>query len=699
MNRVVLLMLFLFLPLFIFCQIEVEEVGVLTDEFEKATDFFKNYKFEKCYQTISPVVEKFISEEKSGRLQREDEELFKRSLELRGVSLYLMGRENLAKDDFTKLITIDPNHSLEITSSTKVMVFYNSIRNNLCGILNLIVNLPDATLLIDSKAFDVKQPIYLLEGLHILKVEALGYDSFTKEINIVAGQTISESIKLKPNSRKIYFFIKPKGAKLYIGDKFLGSAEVNASANQEWMNYLTSYNLNYKDYYVVESLYLPEGKHKIKISAPCYEEKEFLLPVSLDYEHNKPGYIKPISLSKETAILNLGSYPSGAKVEIDGTYYGITPLEIKDFCSGEHTLRIYKENQGEYREKIVIKGKQVFTLKVRLRPTLLYAGLTSDQETLKDVFLNFGNILKNEITKISSFNVKISEEANPLLPDFFYSKGVNDSERKDLIKSLCSKYLADGIVVGKVYVEGDKKMVSLRLFVPSIEGFDETKFLLVDTKDASNIIKAFDKKVALDKFNISVVQVKDRVVVLSSPNNSKIKSGDRILKINGKEVADEKNFVEELNSDKESVLLTILRGPETQEIELKRGKSVRLYLAKDEGLRRRFLLDKQNLISAENDEERIIASINLAVSYIYLERFEEALKILKGIDVSDNNVLSPTINYLMAICQFNLNMFEEAKDLLSKIDVTKENRFLGTSCEVLISPLKEDLLKMLNERR
>ncbi|MCX7829983.1 MAG: hypothetical protein N2445_02855, partial [Acidobacteria bacterium] len=93
------------------CQIVVEEIGVSAEQIEKASDYFRNYKFEKVIETLTPLISDFQNQEKEGRLQERDEHLYKKSLELRAISYFNLGKESLSKEDFTALIKIDPNYT------------------------------------------------------------------------------------------------------------------------------------------------------------------------------------------------------------------------------------------------------------------------------------------------------------------------------------------------------------------------------------------------------------------------------------------------------------------------------------------------------------------------------------------------------------------------------------------------------------
>lgn len=679
------------------CQIIVEEIGVSGDQIEKASDLFRNYKFEKVVDILTPLISNFQNQEKEGRLQERDEHFFKKALELRAISYFNLGKESLSKEDFIALIKLDSNYILESTSSTKIARFFNSIRESLCGVLNLDVSPQECAVTIDGKDFTSKYSIYLLEGIHILKVEMMGYEPFSKEINISSGTTTSQSVKLKPNSRKVYFFIKPQGAKLFINGKFSGSADSKASAKAEWVQYLTTGGFNPSDFFVVESLYLPPGTHKIEITSPCHSSRIFSLPISLDLENNRPGYIKPIELAKETLALKIASYPSNASVEIDGNKVGRTPLKLENFCSGEHYFKIFKENQGEFRKKIEFKGIAEYTLEARLRPTLLWIGTAYDQEIPRETVLSLSDSLKKGLSSIEAFNITFSEEANPLLPDLFYTKGVSEQEKIKNVSELCKKYGCEGALVAKCALEGEKQIVSLRLYIPEIEGCDEITSLLIDATDANFILKKFDKKDSKKTLGFSVYyneKSKDVLVADCVDFSTKLKIGDKILSVNGKRISSLDDFLSAVDQSEMIVKVSVQRGPSNIDFELQKMDLIKIMPEEEKLSRRNYLLSRQSSISSETATEKNIAEINLAISDLALGWNEKALSVLEKINLeSEIDFLSPTIQYLKGVALIRLEREDEAIAILTKIkEKIYPQMHLGNDTKIFLLPLLEDLL-------
>jgi hypothetical protein len=692
----VLLML---LAIPVLAQVVMEEVGTISDQIEKAGDSFKVYKFDKTVEILNGIISTLEEWEKNGSLQESDEALYKKALELRAVSYFHLGKDQNSKEDFTKLIRLDPDYNVEITSSTKILRLYNTIKDGMAGALILEIYPSDADLSIDGKSYSGNKTARLLEGLHVLKASSMGYNSFSKEIQVFAGKSVSETITLKPNARKVYFFIKPQGAKLFVDGRLAGSADVPAAKKEDWAAYVRDNDLNPASFFAIEALYLPPGDHKVEIVAPCHAVRKFSLPVALDAVDNKPGYIKPIELEKETLLLRIDSYPKNAAVEIDGEKYGTTPLEIKSFCSGEHIFKVYKEGQGEYDQRMEFKGVSSYELTAKLRPTLLWAGLTKDQEVAVETYESFRNALISALPRIPSFNLVISREENPFLPDTFYTKGVSPAEQQKTVRELCAKYKTEGLLVSKLTSEGEKVTVSFRLYVQGFDGYDETSTLLLDAKDPSFIFKKFDpqKDDAGSPLGLYNDGGKGVLVLRSASCPQTIFPGDRIISAGGGESSAPDEIIKAVESGGEDLALLIQRGPETKSVNLKKMQRTSFFQGSGTGYRKLWLLYNQEVLSSENESSMAVSKLNLASVEISLGRNEQALEILSGLSFSgDTGCLSPTCKYLKAVVLLNLNRTSEAKTELTDLKNNFKDSYLGNDGRILLLPLVEDLLNNPN---
>ena len=702
MRKIAALLLLIFVPLA--AQVTMEEVGALSDQMDKASDAFRSYKFEKSIDILNSLIATLDEWDKNGSLQESDEALYKKALEIRGVSYFHLGKDQNSKEDFTRLIRMDPDLNPEITSSSKIMRYYNTIRDSMAGSLVLLVSPPDASVTIDGKPYPGNRTIRLLEGLHVLKASAMGYNTFSKEIQVQAGKSVQETVNLRPNARRVYFFIKPGGAKLFVDGKFAGSADIPASRKAEWTQYVSGAGYDPSGYFAIEALYLPPGDHRIEIAAPCYSTRKFTIPVALDAVENKPGYIKPIELSKETLTLRITSHPGNALVEIDGSGFGTTPLELKNFCSGNHLVRVFKKGQGEYSQNVELKGTAPVELKARLRPTLLWLGSTRDQEVPPETFLAFEGSVKTSLPGISSFNIVFSKEENPFLPDTFFARGVSEAEQQSLAKELCAKYPAEGVLVSKLRSEGDKVMVALRLYVPGIERFDEPKSLLLDARDTSFLVKKFDaKKEPASTSPAFYDDGKGGLLVLRSGGcGASLMPGDRVMSINGNEVKTAREASDLLNVSDGAATVVLRRGPDNITETIGASPKVFLFRSGGQGCRKQWLLCNQEILSSEDALSLTAARLSLASVEIALGRTNAALELIdSAATTGEASCLDSTRKYIKAVALFHEGDATAAKAELSELLSLQGDIRLGSDGKVLLAPLAEDLMKMAEngERR
>ncbi|HNQ78310.1 MAG TPA: PEGA domain-containing protein [Acidobacteriota bacterium] len=698
MKKILALLLLTALPAP--AQVIMEEVGTLSEQLDKAGDQFRSYKFEKSVQTLSTLISTLDDWEKNGSLQESDEAVYKKALEIRAVSYFHLGREQNAREDFSRLVKLDPDVSPEITSSSKILRFFNTVRDSMAGSLVLTVTPHDAEITIDGKAFAGSRTIRLLEGLHILKASAMGHNSFTREILVAAGKSVEESISLKPNARKVFFFIRPQGAKLFVDGRLAGSADVAASEKPEWSQYISGTGNDPGEFFAIEALYLPPGDHRIEISAPCHATRKFTIPVSLDAVENKPGYIKPLELQMETLTLMVDSHPRSAVVEIDGTKYGSTPVEIRDFCSGSHTVRVFKEGQGEYSQKLELRGVRSYRLNAKLRPTLLWLGSSMDQEVSREAGSLFQESMSSALSNIESFNLVLSKEENPFLSDTFFTRGVSAAEQESAVKQLCSKYRCEGLLVSKLSSEGENVVASLRLYVPGISGFDETTALLLDAREPSFLVKKFDpaKDVALSG-PLFFSDGGEGVVVLRAGGCwNGIAPGDRITSIEGEAQKTPVEAAKWFTGSGKKLAVVYSRGPEVRSAEILDAQPVFFCDGDGAGSRKQWLRFNQEVISSEEEFPLAAAKLSLASVEIGLGRPLVALDILDGLQLAEQSAcLVPTRKYLRAVALFHLGRLDEAKEELAALKALPEGTRLGSDGKVLLLPLVEDLLKMTGD--
>ena len=90
-------------------------------------------------------------------------------------------------------------------------------------------------------------------------------------------------------------------------------------------------------------------------------------------------------------------------------------------ASVPHDLIIQKAGVGLYRSSLNVTEVPAFTVEATLRPTLLWVGLTRDQEVTSRQQEAASEAMAGSLGGMVHFNAVIADEKNPVLPDTFFT--------------------------------------------------------------------------------------------------------------------------------------------------------------------------------------------------------------------------------------------------------------------------------------
>lgn len=183
-------------------------------------------------------------------------------------------------------------------------------------------------------------PIIILldQGTHTLKVEIPGYRKHEQQIAIESGETLKVYASLeKVKTGSIEVTTEPSGAQVFIDSQPVGKTPVSLSE-------------------------IKAGKHNILLNLLGYETITSTVLVA-----DKKSVTFARKLKIKSGVLTLQTSPSHAKVEIDDTVAGYTPLEI-DVSSGSHIIRILKEGYQVWESTFVIDYQEKKQISRTLQP-------------------------------------------------------------------------------------------------------------------------------------------------------------------------------------------------------------------------------------------------------------------------------------------------------------------------------------------
>jgi hypothetical protein len=387
-------------------------------------------------------------------------------------------------------------------------------------------------------------------------------------------------------------------------------------------------------------------------------------------------------------------------VEIDGKARGATPLLLEEFCVGEHDFRLAKAGAGEYRTTLALSESGPYELAAKLRPTLLWVGLTRDQETGADLARATDEALRDALGRLERFNGTLTQEANPLLPDTFFDAGIPEEERRTTVEALCEAYRSQALLAGRLTRTRAGMHLELRLFLPGVSGYDAFAADLRSPMDSPHALSALDQGPA----SPAVLHLADLpgiprpVVVRGSGDPEGPAIGDRVDSVAGKSVVSAAEGLRLLGEHPGGELV-FRRGGESRTWGVPRsaGASVVPYSGPDASYRRRVLLSRQGAQMGEetSSPEAFAARLNLAFAWLCLGRAHDALEAVR--DIADSEVppgRAAALAYIRAVALARTGKTDLAWELAA-VAIADSGATLDGLGEIPVQPLAKDLMDQL----
>ncbi len=211
------------------------------------------------------------------------------------------------------------------------------------------------TILIDGEKIESSTPISidkLSPGNHTLSISKDWYDAHEQSFTIAREQTTTLNIDLQPNFGGLNLSFTPDN-------------EVTVSIDGKSSNQNSPYEVKQ----------LSPGTHTLSLSKNQY----------IDYKQDfiiTKGEITNLSIDLQANFgdLIISTIPEvNAKVIIDNKEYAeTTPLTLKQFTAGKHTIRLSQSMYQAYEQEFVVEKGVPLTIEVSLLPTFGVIDITSD---------------------------------------------------------------------------------------------------------------------------------------------------------------------------------------------------------------------------------------------------------------------------------------------------------------------------------
>jgi len=178
----------------------------------------------------------------------------------------------------------------------------------------------------------------LAPGTHLVTAEKKGYRTARRTLELRAGQKVSIDLSLDPVTALLIIRSDPDGAEVQIDGADRGKTPL----------LLTD---------------LPLGRHRVRVSTAGYSAKE----IDLSLEDRIPRRVE-VSLTSNSAMLDVNSRPAGATVFLNGISQGITPCTVDRIPSGDVVLELQKDGYRAHKSSLRLTAGLRETVSAALEP-------------------------------------------------------------------------------------------------------------------------------------------------------------------------------------------------------------------------------------------------------------------------------------------------------------------------------------------
>ncbi len=333
------------------------------------------------------------------------------------------------KSFISKVISVIPNNLWTVGSTT----FY--VRERVQNATLTVSSVPSGASVYLDGIYRGKTPVTLTTnpGTHSLKLSLSGYKTRVVTVTLQSGQRKSLSFRLQPTTQ--YGTLKinsnPQGAKVYVDGTYKGttplsipsiragthSVKIKMTGFETWSESVYVSPNSISQIYATlapvpvgtitvnsvpsgASVYLDgilrgktpvtftaePGSHTLKLSRSGYKTKVVTFTL---HSGERRTFNYTLQRIVQYGTLKINSNPQGAKVYVDGTYKGTTPLSIPSIRVGTHEVKVKMSGYEVWVENVYVEPNKRIEIYASLTPSIVYGDLViSSGIPGSKVFLN-----------------------------------------------------------------------------------------------------------------------------------------------------------------------------------------------------------------------------------------------------------------------------------------------------------------------
>ena len=231
------------------------------------------------------------------------------------------------------------NEELRVTEKNNQIFKYDLVR---LPDKYKITSLPEAGISIfiddDEQGLTPLDSVEISEGAHKLVARNPYFFDYKETLNVVGGgNEIEHAITLTPAWANIILNTEPAGATLSLAEEVLGTTPLNTRIIQ--------------------------GQRAIRIKLDGYKSINRVLNVIAGEDQD----LGTLILEKADGLINVVTTPGNANISVNGTYRGVSPLELKLEPENDYRIDAFKSGfDKQTRNVSVVSGKEQ-TLNITLQ--------------------------------------------------------------------------------------------------------------------------------------------------------------------------------------------------------------------------------------------------------------------------------------------------------------------------------------------
>ena len=606
--------------------------------------------------------------------------------EMRGRSLFGLGKELEARNDFRSLLKVEPGYVLPGQVSPRIATMFDELVKANVTELRIAIVPADAEVLLDGTKIGATAIVPIAVGEHTLSVSRIGFRSITQPFTATAGAaTIIDSLALERTASVFKFVTAPAGVDVVIDGISHGTTQPGPPpaeyAEKAARAGVTAAELSA----VLMVTEIQIGAHRIQFKKDCFvmDERQQTVDQLNDWVFD------PVKLEPAVASVSVSSNQPGTLVLVDGMQRGVAPMTIADVCEGQHLVEL-KSQSGRYFQRVDARTGAKIKIEGMLRPAFALvsasgpAALNTDLRlTVEKQFASSQSVTLFAPAADLTAKVLATEKLPADWLAFDSNKRplgtaaeVATVMRGDLSERLSRQFDSQGIASVTVPSAATRNRLVVTLLASGSSDPDVIELDLDSADATSQVVGRLDRSVSFFRpsLGLTAVDVADMegpAVVAVDPNGpaagAGIQLGDILLKANSQPVPDAAALTALLSSRKADEGMTLDlkdRAGIAKKADTKVFMTPRLIGLNDQSLMiNKILVDLRNRLQVPGDPALdSVMRLNLAVALARVGAWSDARIELQRVKLNDGpGVAAGTVHYLLGLAAERMGNLAEAE--------------------------------------